>query len=64
MKIEGAVTAMISEYPFNKFVKNVEIVEIHDRPYLKPFEKCIQISTNMPGIDSLIREITCEMLEF
>ena len=40
----------------NKFVKNVKIVEFHDHIWNK-HKKCIQISTNMPGIGSLIREI-------
>ena len=40
-----------------KFVKNVEIVEFHDLMW-NHSEKCIQIGTNIPGIGSLIREIT------
>ena len=39
-----------------KFVKYVEIVEFHDHN-----ENCIQISTNMPGIGSLIREIAVQI---
>ena len=38
------------------FVKYVEIVEFHDHIW-NHHEKCIQISINMPGIGSLIREI-------
>ena len=38
------------------FVKNVKIVGFHDHIW-NHHEKCIQISTNMPGIGSLIREI-------
>ena len=45
-----------------KFVKNVNIVEFHDQIW-NHNEKCIQISTNMPGIGSLIREITVEISE-
>ena len=45
-----------------KFVKNVEIVEFHDHIW-NHNEKCIQISTNMPGIGLVIPEITCEMLK-
>ena len=45
-----------------KFVKNVEIVEFHDHIW-NHHEKCIQISTNMPGIGSLIREIAVEISE-
>ena len=45
-----------------KFVTNVEIVEFHDHIW-NHNEKCIQISTNMPGIGSLIREIVVKMLE-
>ena len=40
----------------DKFLKNVNIVEFHDHIWNRN-EKCIQISTNMPGIGSLIREI-------
>ena len=46
-----------------KFVKNVKIVEFDDYIW-NHNEKCIQISTNMPGIGLVIPEITCEMLEF
>ena len=45
-----------------KFVKNVDIVEFHD--YIRNHnEKGIQISTNMPGIGSLIRKIAVEISE-
>ena len=37
------------------FVKNVKNVEFHDHIW-NHHEKCIQMSTNMPGIGSLIRE--------
>ena len=46
----------------SKFVKNVEIVEFHDHIW-NHNEKCIQMSTNMPGIGSLIRELAVEILE-
>ena len=42
------------------FVKNVKIVEFHDHIW-NHHEKCIQISTNMPGIGSLICEIILEI---
>ena len=45
------------------FVKNVNIVEFHDHIW-NHRGKCMQISTNMPGIGLVIPEITCEMLEF
>ena len=38
------------------FVKNVDILEFHDHIW-NDREKCIQTSTNMPGIGSLICEI-------
>ena len=38
------------------FVKNVNILEYHDHIW-NHHEKYIQISINMPGIGSLIREI-------
>ena len=41
-------------------VKNVKIVEFHDHIWNHQ-EKCIQISTNMPGIGSLIREIAVQI---
>ena len=44
------------------FVKNVKIVEFHDHIW-NHHEKCIQQSTNMPGIGSLIREIDIKMSE-
>ena len=36
--------------------KNVKILEFSDDIW-NQYEKCIQISTNMPGIGSLVREI-------
>ena len=45
-----------------KFVKNVEIMEFHDH-IRNHDEKCIQISTNMPGIGSLFREIAVDISE-
>ena len=45
-----------------KFVKNVKIVECHDHIWNRN-EKCIQISTNMPSIGSLIREIAITISE-
>ena len=44
------------------FVRKVKIVEFHDHIW-NHNEKCIQISTNMPGIGSLIREIAVEISE-
>ena len=41
-------------------VKNVKIVEFHDH-VRNHIEKGIQISTNMPGIGSLIHEIAVEI---
>ena len=38
------------------FVKNVKIVEIHDHIW-NHYEKYIEISTNMPGVGSVIREL-------
>ena len=46
-----------------KFVKNVEIVKVHDHIW-NHNEKCIQLSTNMPSIGLVISEIISEMLEF
>ena len=43
-------------------VKNVKIVEFHDHIW-NHREKCIQISTNMPGIGSVNREIVVEISE-
>ena len=43
-------------------VKNVKIVEFHDHTW-NHHEKCIEISTNMPGIGSLIREIDFNISE-
>ena len=42
---------------FPKMLKGSKILEFHDHIW-NHHEKCIQISTNMPGIGSLIREIT------
>ena len=42
--------------------KNVEIVEFHDHIWNNN-EKCIQKSTNMPGIGSVNREIAVKMSE-
>ena len=39
-----------------KFVKNVEIVQFNYHIW-NHSEECIQISTDMPGIGSLIREV-------
>ena len=39
-----------------KFVKNVKIVKFHDHIW-NYHEKCIRISTNMPGIGLVIQEI-------
>ena len=43
-------------------VKNVKIVEFHDHIW-NHHEKCIQKSTNMPGIGSIIREIAVKISE-
>ena len=40
----------------HKIVKNVKILEFHDNIW-NHHEKCIQISTIMPGIGSVICEI-------
>ena len=44
------------------FVKNVKIVQFHAHIW-NHHEKCIQKSTNMPGIGSIIREIAVEISE-
>ena len=44
------------------FVKNVKIMEFYDH-IQNHNEQFIQISTNMPGIGSLIREIAIKMSE-
>ena len=46
-------------HKFTKIVKNVKIVEFHYHIW-NHHEKCIQISTNMPGIGLVIREIVIE----
>ena len=43
-------------------VKNVKIVDFYDHIWNHD-EKCIQISTNMPGIGPLIREIAVNVSE-
>ena len=45
------------------FVKNVNIVEFHDHIW-NHHEKYIEISTNMPGFGSLIREIAVKFQKF
>ena len=45
-----------------KMVKKVKIVEFHDHIW-NHHEKCIQISTNMPGSGSLICEIHVKITE-
>ena len=45
------------------FVINVKIVEFHDHIW-NHYEKCIQISTNMPGIGSVNCEIAVKISEF
>ena len=47
---------------FTDFVKNVKIVEFHYH-IRNHHEKCIQISTNMPGIGSVNREIAVQISE-
>ena len=42
------------------FVKNVNIVEFHDHIW-NHHKKCIQISTNIPSIGSLIRKIAVQI---
>ena len=44
-------------------VKYFKIVEFEDHIW-NQHEKPIQISTDMPSIDLVIPEVTCEMLEF
>ena len=44
-----------------KYQTNIEIVEFHDDIGIT-MGKCIQISTNMPGIGLLIREINIEII--
>ena len=46
----------------HKTSKDVNILEFHDHIW-KQRQKCIQISTNMPGIGSLIREIDVNISE-
>ena len=46
-----------------KCPKNVSILEFHDHIW-NHYEKCIQMSTNMPGIGSWIREIDVKMPKF
>ena len=48
---------------FHKIVKIDKSLEFHDHIW-NPHEKCIQQSTNMPGIGLVIPEITLEMSEF
>ena len=43
-------------------MSKVEIVEFHDHIW-NHNEKCVQISTNMPDISSLIHEIAVEISE-
>ena len=45
-----------------KFVKNVKIVEFHDHIW-NHHEKCIKISTNIPGIGTVNHEIAVKMSE-
>ena len=45
-----------------QIVKNVKIVESRDKIW-NHHEKCIEISTNMPGIGSLILEIHVKITE-
>ena len=45
-----------------KFVKNVDILQVHDHIW-NHNEKYIQLSTNMPGIGSVIREIAVTISE-
>ena len=47
---------------WTKFVKNVNIVEFHEHIWIHN-EKRIQISTNMLGIGSQIREIAVKISE-
>ena len=46
----------------NKFGKNVKILEFRDHIW-NHHEKYIEISTNMPGIGSVNREIAVKMSE-
>ena len=45
-----------------KYVNKFQIVEFHEHIW-NHNEKCIQLSTNMPGIGSLIREIDVDISE-
>ena len=45
-----------------KYVKNVNILEFNNHIWNHNV-KCIRISTNMPGIGSLIREIAIKISE-
>ena len=45
------------------FAKNVKIGEFHGHIW-NHHEKCIHLSTNMPGIGSLIREIDIKFQKF
>ena len=47
---------------FTKLSKNVKTLEFHDHIWIH-HEKCIQISTNMPSIGSLIHEINVKIWE-
>ena len=44
------------------FVKNVKIVEFHYHIW-NHYEKYVEISTNMPGIGSVIRELAFKIPE-
>ena len=46
----------------HQIVKNVNILESRDRIWIH-HEKCIQVSTNMPSIGSLIRETHVKITE-
>ena len=47
----------------HKIFKNIKILEFGDYIW-NQHEKCIQISTNMPGVGSLIREIDVKIQKF
>ena len=47
---------------FTKYSTNYKILEFHDHIW-NHHAKCIQTSTNMPSIDSLIREIEVKISE-
>ena len=73
VKFRRSILLLIQRFPCGRrvqttdqnltnFVKNVKNVEFHHHIWYH-HEKCIQISTNMPGIGSVIREIAVKISE-